>query len=185
MTHGDAYEFIQLGKLMERADKTLRTLDVKYSAVNTMREGPEVSLQLISLLRSCSGFEAFRKTGAAQLQSSRVAEFLLLDQTFPRAVGFCLHRALRSINALAGDSIRPSQLSQHSNPQRMIGRICADLEYLNIEEVLGARMHPFLDTLLMRINQVGDEITRTFFNTQVILPGRAQQPAQQQQQQQQ
>ncbi|MGA1368977.1 MAG: alpha-E domain-containing protein [Blastocatellia bacterium] len=183
MTHGDAYEFIQLGKLMERADKTLRTLDVKYSAVNTMREGPEISLQLISLLRSCSGFEAFRKTGAAQLQSSRVAEFLLLDQTFPRAVGFCLHRALRSINALSGDSTRPTQLSSHSNPQRLIGRICADLEYLNIEEVLGARMHPFLDTLLMRINQVGDEITRTFFNTQVILPGRAQQPAQQQQQQ--
>jgi uncharacterized alpha-E superfamily protein len=183
MTHGDAYEFIQLGKLMERADKTLRTLDVKYSAVNTMLEGPEASLQLISLLRSCSGFEAFRKTGASQLQSSRVAEFLLLDQTFPRAVGFCLHRALRSINTISGDSIRSPQLSQHSNLQRLIGRICADLEYLNIEEVLGPRLHPFLHTLLMRINQVGDEITRTFFNTQVILPGRVQQPAQQQQQQ--
>jgi uncharacterized alpha-E superfamily protein len=112
-----------------------------------------------------------------------VAEFLLLDQAFPRAVGFCLHRALRSINALSGDSTRPTQLSSHSNPQRLIGRICADLEYLNIEEVLGARMHPFLNTLLIRINQGGDEITRTFFNTQVILPGRTQQPAQQQQQQ--
>ncbi|MFZ4984096.1 MAG: alpha-E domain-containing protein [Blastocatellia bacterium] len=183
MTHGDGYEFIQLGKMMERGDKTIRTLDVKYAAVNQLAEGPEASLQLIVLLRSCSAFEAFRKTGAAMLQPGRVAQFLLLDQEFPRAVGFCLSRALRSINAISGnvggEQIRQSH--QLNNPQRQIGRICADLEYLNIEEILDHRMHPFLDGLLLRINLVGDEITRTFFNTQVILPGRTQQPAQQQQ----
>jgi uncharacterized alpha-E superfamily protein len=193
MTHGDGYEFIQLGKMMERADKTIRTLDVKYAAVNQLAEGPEASLQLIILLRSCSAFEAFRKTGASQLQSWRVAQFLLLDQEFPRAVGFCLNRALRSINSISGNPATGSSMAgnamgesmrqsyQLNNPQRQIGRICADLEYLNIEEILNQRMHPFLDRLLLRINQVGDEITRTFFNTQVILPGRTQQPAQQQQ----
>ena len=187
MTHGEGYEFIQMGKMMERADKTIRTLDVKYAAVNQLVEGPEASLQLIVLLRSCSGFEAFRKTGASQLQVGRVAQFLLLDQEFPRAVGFCLNRALRSINTISGNSSPGEQMrhpNQLNNPQRQIGRVCADLEYLNIEDVLDHRMHPFLDGLLQRINHVGNEITQTFFNTQVILPGRSNQPAQQQQQQQ-
>ncbi|MBK9317273.1 MAG: alpha-E domain-containing protein [Acidobacteria bacterium] len=44
MTHGDGYEFIQLGKHMERADKTVRTLDGKYAAVNMLSDGPETSL---------------------------------------------------------------------------------------------------------------------------------------------
>ncbi len=188
ITHGDAYEFIQLGKLMERADKTIRTLDVKYGEVRTLtgvpREGIESSL-LISLLRSCSAFEAFRKTGVANLQATRVAQFLLLDQEFPRAVRFCLDRALRSINAISGNLISGESLRQPqqlNNPQRMLGRICAELEYLSIEDILDAEMHPFLDRLLLRVNQVGDEITRIFFNTQVILPGRGQQQSQQQQQ---
>ena len=180
MTHGDGYEFIQLGKHLERADKTIRTLDVKYTAAQKLTEGPETSLLMLVLLRSCSAFEAFRKTGASQLQVARVAEFLLLNQEFPRAVAFCLHRALRSINAISSDQMR--QQYQLNNPQRMMGRVCAELEYLNIEEILDRQMHPFLDQLLLRINQVGNEITRTFFNTQVILPGKTQQPAQQQQQ---
>ena len=180
MTHGDGYEFIQLGKHLERADKTIRTLDVKYTAAQKLTEGPETSLLMLVLLRSCSAYEAFRKTGASQLQVARVAEFLLLNQEFPRAVAFCLHRALRSINAISSDQMR--QQYQLNNPQRMMGRVCAELEYLNIEEILDRQMHPFLDQMLLRINQVGHEITRTFFNTQVILPGKTQQPAQQQQQ---
>ncbi len=179
MTHGDGYEFIQLGKHLERADKTVRTLDVKYAAVNELSEGPEISLQLIAMLRSCSAFEAFRKTGASNLQAARVAEFLLLNLEFPRAVAFCLHRALRSINSISGDPTR--QPHQLNNPQRLMGRICAELEYLEISEVLDQNMHPFLDQLLLKINHAGSEIMQTYFNTQVILPVKYPQQAQQQQ----
>jgi hypothetical protein len=45
------------------------------------------------------------------------------------------------------------------------------MEYLDISEVLGERMDPYLNQLLIRLNQAGDEIARTYFNTQVILPG--------------
>ncbi|HZS07265.1 MAG TPA: alpha-E domain-containing protein [Blastocatellia bacterium] len=182
MTHGEAYEFIQLGKHLERADKTVRILDVKYAAVNTLREGPETSVQLLAMLRSCSAFEAFRKTQASQLQAARVAEFLLLNQEFPRAVAYCLQRGLRSVNTISSDAARQGHLL--TNPQRTLGRVCSELDYLDIGEVLDHNMHPYLDQLLLRLNQMGDEITRTYFNTQVILPSRYPQQAQQSQQQQ-
>ncbi len=180
MTHGDGYEFIQLGKHMERADKTVRTLDVKYAAVNMMSDGPETSLQLIAMLRSCSAFEAFRKTGASNMQADRVAEFLLLNLEFPRAAAYCLHRVLRSINQISGDPLRQPHLL--NNPQRLMGRICAELEFLDIGEVLDQNMHPFLVQLLLRLNHVGSEIMQTYFNTQVILPVKYPQQIQQQQQ---
>jgi len=176
MTHGEAYEFIQLGKHLERADKTVRIIDVKYASVDKLREGPESSLQLIAMLRSCSAFEAFRKAQLSQLQAAKVAEFLLFNQQFPRAVAYCLQRALRSIALMSDDA-------KHTAPHRALGRICSELDYIDINEVLGTNMHPFLGRLLDKINQAGDAVTRTYFNTQVILP--AEYPPRQQQTQQQ
>lgn len=180
MTHGEAYEFIQLGKHLERADKTVRIIDVKYATVNLLSEGPEASLQLIAMLRSCSAFEAFRKAHVSQLHAARVAEFLMFSQEFPRAVAYCLQRALRSVNRITGDSTR-----QLSGPQRSLGRICSELDYLDISEVLDHNMHPYLDRLLRALNQASAEITRTYFNTQVILPAEYPPRRQQAQQQQQ
>ena len=166
MAHGEAYEFIQLGKHLERADKTVRIIDVKYGAVNVLSDGPEVSLQLIAMLRSCSAFEAFRKQ-ASHLNSTRVAEFLLFSQEFPRAVSYCLQRALRSVNLIFGDV--PTQRHLRS-PQRALGRICSELGYLEINDVLDQNMHPYLDKLLSGLNELGVEISKTYFNTQVIAP---------------
>jgi uncharacterized alpha-E superfamily protein len=177
MTHGEAYEFIQIGKHLERADKTVRIIDVKYASVNQLREGPESSLQLIAMLRSCSAFEAFRKAHLSQLQPGRVAEFLLFNQQFPRAVAYCLQRALRSVALMSEDAKHPT------GPHRSLGRICSELDYVDINEVLGVNMRPYLNRLLNIMNQAGDEITRTYFHTQVILP--AEYPPRQQQTQQQ
>jgi uncharacterized alpha-E superfamily protein len=178
MTHGEAYEFIQLGKHLERADKTVRIIDVKYASVNLLSEGPESSLQLIAMLRSCSAFEAFRKIHLSKLKAARVAEFLLINQQFPRAVAYCVHRALRSITLMSDDS------KHQTRPHRLLGKLCSELDYLDINEVLGPDMHPYLGNLLNKLNQAGHEITRTYFNTQVILASEyplRQQQAQQEQ----
>jgi hypothetical protein len=46
---------------------------------------------------------------------------------------------------------------------------------------LGERLHGYLGELLLRLNQAGEDITRTYFSTQVILPEMHPQQAQQQQ----
>lgn len=180
LPHGEAYEFIQIGKYLERADKTIRILDVKYAEANILPEGsPAAATQLIAMLRSCSAFEPFRQAHAAQLQAWRVAEYLLLSRDFPRAVLFCLDKSLHSVTTLSHDPAKlPGQLN---NAQRALGRLGAEMNYLDIQEVLGDNLHPYLDKLLKRLNQAGQEIEWTFFNTRVILPGRQVQQAQQQQ----
>jgi len=180
MTHSEPYQFIQLGLHLERADKTARILDAKYLYLNRFPEGSaETSLQLIALLRSCCAFEPYRRASAGQLDVENVVEYLLLNREFPRAVLFCLNLCLRTLEGISEET---TLLPKSDPPRRALGRLSADLEYLDIHEVLGENMDPFLSRFLVRLNSVGDDIARTYFNTSIILPD--ERPRQQQQQQQ-
>jgi uncharacterized alpha-E superfamily protein len=179
MSHGEGYEFIRLGHHMERADKTVRILSAKYAYLAGLPPGsPETSLQLIALLRSCSAFEPFRRVRRGTLDVGPVAEYLLLDRQLPRAVLFCVSEALRSVT-----QITEGAPDRQDAVRRALGRLRADLEYLETSEVVDAGMDPFLTDLLLRLNAAGDEIARAFFSTRVIVPDKR--PRQQQQQQQQ
>ncbi len=180
MTHGEPYQFIQLGLHLERADKTARILETKYLSLNRYTEGSaETSLQLITLLRSCSAFEPYRRASPGQLDIENVVEYLLLNHSFPRAVLFCLNCCQHTLAGVGEESSAPVKVE---SPRRALGRLCADLEYLDIHEVLGENMDPFLSRFLLRLNSIGDDIARTYFNTSIILPD--ERPRQQQQQQQ-
>lgn len=180
MTHGEPYQFIQLGLYFERAEKTARILDGKYLYLNQLPEGSaDTSLQLIALLRSCSAFEPFQRASAGQINVVNVVEYLLLDREFPRAVLFCLNSCLQTLDRIGEEVTAPARSNP---PRRALGRLAADLEYLDIQDVLGENMDPFLSRFLIRLNMIGDDISRLYFNTSAILPD--ERPRQQQQQQQ-
>ena len=104
MTHGEAWHFCQLGRMLERADKTSRILDVKYfillpklSDVGT----PFDDIQWLALLRSASALEMYRQRHG-RISPVNVVNFLVLDREFPRAVLHCLTRANESLHAISG-----------------------------------------------------------------------------------
>jgi uncharacterized alpha-E superfamily protein len=167
MAHNEGWEFIQAGKFLERADKTVRILDVKYSAlsIGDAVEGASLaSLQWIALLKSCSAFEPYRQAHP-QLQSWRVADFLLHDRTFPRSVAFCLEQTRAALQRISGSGAgRPA-----NSAERMLGRLCADLMYQDIREMLGD-LHSYLDALEVRINDVGDALAQSYFVLNVFPP---------------
>lgn len=182
MTHGEAYHFIQLGKHLERATQTVRLLGVRYADVNALQDGTAVAtLQLIAILKSCSAFEPFRQTAGSHLAAPEVVEFLLLHRRFPRAVFCSLANCSEALQAVA----TVTSASRPERPRQTLGRLCAELEYLDIHEVLGPGMDAFLDGLVRKVHRVGDEIASTYFSTQVILPASRGSRRDQQQQQQQ
>jgi uncharacterized alpha-E superfamily protein len=166
MAHGEGWEFIQAGKFLERADKTARILDVKYGALaNTGGEGaPLISLQWIALLKSCSAFEPYRRSHS-QLQPWRVVDFLLFDRQFPRSVAFCLEQTRASLVRISGGSPdRPS------NPaERLLGRLCAELMYLDIREAL-ADLHVYLDDMQRKVNAIGEALAQSYFVPTTLPP---------------
>lgn len=164
MSHGEAWHFGRMGRLLERADKTTRILDMKYfillpdvSYVGT----PYDNIQWAALLQSASALEMYRKK-YGRIAPRSVVEFLLLDREFPRAVRHCLKVAEESLRAITGT---PSG-SYANRAEQRLGRICANLDFTSTEEILAVGVHEFLDQLQSEINAVGEAIFEAFFATE-------------------
>jgi len=159
--HGEGWHFARLGRLLERADKTARILDVKYYMVlpNVNYVGtPYDTILWAALLKSASAFEMYCKRHH-RIDSTRVAEFLMLDPFFPRSIRHCLGRAEDSLRQITG-----TPAGTYMNvAERRIGRLRSELDYAQIEEVIAAGLHEYLDGLESQLNIVGQAIFSTFF----------------------
>lgn len=164
MSHGEARHFIRMGRMLERADKTARILDVKYFVVLPKVEDvgtPMDSLLWTALLKAASANQMYRKQYDF-LVPENVSEFLLLDREFPRAIRFCLHRAEDSLRAITGSPASTFTLAS----ERQLGSLRNELDYANIHEIIREGLHEYLDRLEVRLNAVGDALHADFFAPQ-------------------
>jgi len=166
MSHNEGWHFCRLGRLLERADKTSRILDTKYylllpsiDAVGT----PYDDIMWAAVLRSTSALEMYRKR-FQQISPDRIVEFLVLDREFPRAIHYCVVAAEASLHAISGTPIRT-----FSNPaEQHLGRLSAELNYVQVREIINRGLHEFLDDIQVRLNTVGDAIQNAFFALQPV-----------------
>jgi uncharacterized alpha-E superfamily protein len=143
LTHDEGWQFIQLGKYLERADKTLRILDIQYHLLHELSDPadqPLSSLQWAGVLRSCHAYEAYQRLYVGRVEPERVVEFLLLHPTFPRSVRFALESAARALTAIEGEVPgRPL-----GKADRILGRVLAELRYGELDVILRGNLHAFL-----------------------------------------
>ena len=167
MLHNEGWHFGQIGRLLERADKTARILDVKYFILlpSVKDVGTTIDeIQWMALLKSASAYEMYRKRGQHRITPTRVAEFLILDREFSRSVQFCILQVERSLHQITGTPI-----GTWKNPvERALGRLSSEMDYLTIEEIIQIGLHEFLDHLQQQMNGVGDKIFESFFALETI-----------------
>ncbi|MBD1821685.1 alpha-E domain-containing protein [Cyanobacteria bacterium FACHB-DQ100] len=167
MTHNDGWHFGLMGRLLERADKTSRIVDVKYFILlpSVKDVGTTLDqLQWIALLRSASAYEMYRKRGLHRITPTSVAEFLVLDREFPRSIRYCIRQAERSLHQITGTP----EGTWNTEIERYLGKLRSDLDYLTISDVMESGLHEFLDNLQRRTNEVGIKLSETFFAMQPV-----------------
>ena len=155
MTHGEGWDFCQLGKYIERADRTSRILDVKYHILlpSGERVGGNVdTIQWMAVLRSCSGLEAYCKIYFGQVAPWKVAEFLILHDGFPRALRFCVHRVNRALHRISGSS----EETFSNEAERLSGQLQSDVDYSRIGEIFQTGLHQYLDRMQLRLSQISN-----------------------------
>ena len=162
MTHNEGWHFGRMGRLIERADKMSRILDVKYYILlpSIKDVGTTIDeIQWMALLKSASAYEMYRKRSQHRITPTGVAEFLILDRDFPRAIRFCLLEAERSLHQINGTSP-----GTWCNPaERTLGRLRSHLDYITIEEIIQQGLHEFLNDFQIQLNGVGHKIFETYF----------------------
>jgi uncharacterized alpha-E superfamily protein len=161
MSHSEPWHFLQVGKHLERADKTSRILDVKYFILlpDAKAMGTAIdNIQWAALLKSASALEMYRKH-SKMISPSKVVDFLILNRDFPRSVRSCLSRASLSLHAINGS---PQDAFSNKAEQRM-GRLLSELKYTQIDEIIAQGPHEYLDGLQTQMNSVDDALFETFF----------------------
>ncbi|TCJ21516.1 alpha-E domain-containing protein [Nocardioides jejuensis] len=127
MTRDDGWQFLMLGRSIERADMTARLVATAALAASGS------SSAWTNTLRACGGYEAFLRTYRGAETDHEAAEFLLLDRLFPRSVVYALSRAELCLENLEAGNARAGF---QNDAQRLIGRTRADLEYRALTDVL-------------------------------------------------
>jgi uncharacterized alpha-E superfamily protein len=162
MSHNEGWHFAGLGRMLERADKTSRILDVKYYILLPNLEDvgtPLDDLQWSALLNSVSGFEMYRKRHH-RIMPDRVVDFLVLDRDFPRAIRFCIQQANKSLHKISG-----SPIDSYCNiAEQRLGQLDTELSFVNVRDLINRGLHEFLDALQTKVNDIGDGIYQTYID---------------------
>lgn len=164
MSHDEGWHFLNLGRLLERADKTSRILDVKYFTLlpNVNDIGTPIDdLQWSAVLHSVSGFEAYRKRYHG-ITIERIVDFLVLERTFPRAIQYCVNDADNSLHAISGSAAGAFT----NRAEQSLGRLRSELAYQDVRRIIDQGLHEFVDSLQSNLNEVGDAVFETFFDPQ-------------------
>ena len=156
--------FSQLGRLIERADKTSRILDVKYFLLLPKPEdvgGVLDELQWITLLRTVGAYQMYRQSMQQAIHPTAVARFLLLDPIFPRSVRFCL----QGIN----DTLQQIQNQPVQGPPNDLdclrGQLLARWSYVRIDSLIATGLHEATDQLQRDLNQLHELIQNRYFTS--------------------
>jgi uncharacterized alpha-E superfamily protein len=161
MPHGEEYRFIELGRYIERAGATAALLDRHYADFAEASRQPTDVGELVEwagLLKACHAFEAYCHRYTAEIDASRVAEFLVLDPDFPRSLRFAACRIESALAAIREHSRRPSD-----DAERLAGRLRASLDFCHLEEVLEAPA-AFLAGISRQTDAVGYAVHRQYID---------------------
>ncbi len=162
LNHDETYFFALLGRAIERADKTTRILDLQSYMLSheTQVEFGEGQIFLgLALLRATSAHEMFSQS-YAKITVENILEFLLLSRTFPRAIIASLLQIEYALRGLAGE-----QKGFFINTaQKKVQRLLLETRHIDVAALVGQSLNGYLDNLQVRLNEIGIEISNTYFS---------------------
>ncbi|HYW65313.1 MAG TPA: alpha-E domain-containing protein [Candidatus Dormibacteraeota bacterium] len=162
MSHGEGWQFIQLGRYVERTDTIAALMETHFKRVAHPADQPVESieyLEWVGLLRACVAFEAYCKAFTAEVRPLRVAEFLLLNPNFPHSVRFSVDRINAALHLIGDLTERREKL-----PTRIAGRLRAQLSYSQIEEIMAEGAHSYLENVRSECAQIHAAIHQIYFD---------------------
>lgn len=157
MPHDAVWEFLLLGRNLERADMTTRILDAGVAAVIQLEDDDSAlnSRQIIwgNVLRCLGAGQSYRRTTRRAVQGDAVVHYLLEDKAFPRTIAHCMTAIIEASDCLP-----------HSEPvvrelQEMQNNIFDDVDY----EVLNENLRDYLNNLQLEIADIHKHISHVWF----------------------
>ena len=156
MNHDLAYDFLNIGRKLERADMTTRIIDVR--AENTIPDDvPELKpfedMLWMSMLRSLTAYQMYRQSKQAKIQRNDVLNFLFSHASFPRSVSFCVENMADSLE----------DLPNNDRCLKHIKSLRKTLQPTRHKDMNNAELHEYIDRIQLQLANLHNEICVTYF----------------------
>lgn len=163
MNEDEAYQFIRIGRNLERADMTTRIIDVGSAQLlendDNHEEGNTYRAALwVSVLKSLSAHQMYNQHVSNRINASDVLAFLLQSKLFPRS----------DIHALQEIKSSISSLPRAEEPVKIIDEVQQELSDAKIPSLRGKELHAFIDELQLHLEQIHEIIFKTWFDPDLI-----------------
>lgn len=157
MSHDVAFQFIKLGRNIERADMTTRIVDVN-SAVQ-LPEDPALAAvaterMWMSTLNALSALQMYRRHVGVHVRGNSVVNFLLKDPNFPRTVLHCLAEIEGCL----------SVLPEHKAAMKLVRQAWRRVEGMVLDDLKPTVLHEYLDQIQSDLGAVHGAVARQYFH---------------------
>lgn len=157
LSRSEGWNFIQLGRFLERADKTSRFLDIKTQS-DADGDHAVDSLQWGTILRACSAYASYRRVYGSEVTLDNILDLLLFSVEFPRSVRFCVRMADEMLHAIS-----QTPTGRYSNQcEKLTGALLAKLNFAAPADALSVGVHQYIDDLQVALNEAGQAIFETY-----------------------
>ncbi len=159
MSHNIGYDFIRIGRNLERADMTTRIVDAGSANLLPHLSGGEDVLEpydnilWMSVLRSLSGYQMYRQQVQDRVNAEDVVTFLLQDSIFPRSVSHSLGELETCLR----------KLPNSDEPLRAAASARRKIKTAEIPRLLESGLTEFIDILQVDIADIHYQIARSWF----------------------
>jgi uncharacterized alpha-E superfamily protein len=156
MSHDQIYEFVRLGRNIERADMTSRVIDVRGDNLLPKHDEdlkPFDDIQWKSVLESLAGYQMYRRYVHVRVRGVEVLRFLLQDTYFPRAIRHCLTQVELCLR----------NLPLNEAPQYALVRAQRKIDNIDINKIVGGRLNEFINEFQLILYDLNDELANSYF----------------------
>lgn len=165
MSHDAGFEFMEIGRNLERADMTTRIIDVRSLNLSQEAEAevlkPFENILWMSVLRSLTAYQMYRRHMQAAVKRGAVLIFLLQDRLFPRSFRFCLDEVQSGLG----------RLPRSTSVLDTLAPLTAQIEAAKLDSLGQTELMEFIDELQIKLGEIHGAIGETYFGV-VEEPGR-------------
>lgn len=152
MSRDEAFQFMRIGRNVERADMTSRVLDVSYAMNLPFKAGQFYDLVWMSVLTALSAHQMYRRHVSVHAKGHKAIQFLLNDVQFPRSVRHCLVELQGALSELPG-----------VGPQKPLAVLIQHLDGIDSRALAESGLHPFCDQLQVGLSDLSRDIGDCYF----------------------
>ncbi len=157
MSHDVGFQFIRMGRFVERADMTTRILDINAAVLvprQQVPEDPAMALLWMGVLKSLNAYQMYRRHASVHVRSGEVVNFLLKDPHFPRTVRYCLDELESCV----------SELPRNGAPLKILRIAQRRIAGMQVDGLTPAQRHEYLDAVQADLARLHAEIATEYFN---------------------